>query len=349
MTEPRQRLDVISPSQLARLRACELEVALDLQFEGEGSRDSPAAALGRAAHLALEDLVRAGQIRSKGSLAPESSAAWARATAQVFGPAPAAAVIPGFRLKEARLPGTARRLRAILADAETLEPEADLVSRDGRIRGRADLIATGPRGILIVDYKSRVERDPATGALILDQFSRQLQLYAWLIHDMRDVWPASAHVLAFDADPIQIDVASATCNATAEDAIARLDAFNDDTREPSASPGPHTCRFCGHLLRCGAFSSASGPEWADELLVAIGRVESVETAQNGTTALEIDVFAGSIAPGRIAVTRLTTAAHPALALAEAGRAIAVSGLHPSPSLASYTLRDSGTIRVANDS
>ncbi len=341
------RLNSISPTQLATLRQCHYRVALDLAASGSSSRDNVAAALGRCVHRVLQDLVEADTIRSPGPLDVECSEAWARAIAEVYGEPPSPSMLPGYYLKAARLPTAAARLRTLLEPYPRLETELPLASHDGRICGIADLVATGPRGVLIVDYKSGIERDAATGRPMVDDYARQLQLYAYLISEMRGVWPAEATILPLDGDVIEVDVSEDVCRSVVGDALERMEEFNVETDPRPASPSPSSCRYCPHMLRCKPFKDACDEGWAPELLAVIGSVIKAEQSANGTVSVEMIPEAGSVGHGPVSLTRLSVASYPDLVAAAPGDEASASGLYPIGAAGDvFGLRDSGRLNIA---
>ena len=68
--------------------------------------------------------------------------------------------------------------------------EQPLVSRDGLVCGRPDLIEDGPSGSSVVDYKTGSLDAEGTRA----RYVRQCLVYAWLWHDQPSFWPATYRV-----------------------------------------------------------------------------------------------------------------------------------------------------------
>src|SRR6185503_17722907 len=98
------QLDFVSPTRLSRLRQCQYRVSLDLGSSGDRHSENAAAALGRVVHLALQDLVDTGRIMESGPFDDACRDAWTRAIAIVYAEPPNPRLIPGYYLKQARLP-----------------------------------------------------------------------------------------------------------------------------------------------------------------------------------------------------------------------------------------------------
>ena len=342
----RVHLDFVSPTRLTKLRQCHYRVSLDLAGPGDGQSENAAAALGRAVHLALQDLVDTGRIKETGPLDDACRDAWARAIAMVYAEPPIPRHIPGYYLKQARLPNIASRLRDLLHPYGTLESEVPLASTDGLLRGTADLIATNSRGVLLLDYKSGVDRDPGTGQPRVDEYARQLQFYAFLVSEMRGSRPELAAILPMDGPPIPVDVSESACMATASDAMAHLREFNSVGEIHPASPSPAACRYCPHLARCIPFRDACNDTWAAEMLAVVGTVMASEEAADGAVSVAVQPTAGSVGNQRISLARLSTLAFPALALAKPGVELAASGLFRIGAAGDvYGVRDTGALHV----
>jgi RecB family exonuclease len=340
------QLDFVSPTRLTKLRQCQYRVALDLGSPGGGPSENAAAALGRAVHLALQDLVDTGRIRDSGPLDDACRDAWARAIDVVYAEPPIPRLIPSYYLKQARLPNVASRLRDLLHPYGTLESEVPLASTDGLLRGTADLIATNGQGVLLLDYKSGVDRDPGTGHPRVDDYARQLQFYAFLLSEMRGSRPRLAAILPMDGPPIPVDISEDACVATVLDARALLREFNSGGELHPASPSPTACHYCPHLVRCIPFRDACDVTWSPEMLAVVGTVIASEEAADGSVSVAVQPTAGSVGKQRISLARLSTLAFPALTFAIPGVEISVSGLFSiGPPGEVYGVRETGTFDV----
>ncbi len=343
------QLDFVSPTRLSKLRQCQYRVSLDLRSSGNGHNENAAAALGRVVHIALQHLVDTRRIIESGPFDDACRDAWAQAIAIVYAEPPTPRLIPGYYLKQARLPNIASRLHDLLQSYGTLESEVPLASADGLLRGTADLIATNNEGVLLVDYKSGVDRDPSTGQPLVDDYARQLQFYAFLVSEMRGPRPGLAAILPMDGPPIAVDVSEEACFATASDARARLQQFNSGGELHPASPSPTACRYCPHLTECVPFRDICDDTWASEMLAVVGTVMAYEEAADGAVSVGVQPTAGSVGTERISLARLSTQAFPALGMVMPGVEIAASGLFRiGAGGAIFGIRDSGTLAAIPD-
>lgn len=336
----------ISPTQYARLETCELRFVLDRNRANSKAVERPATVLGRCAHLALERLVSTGRIRNEETLEADSFEAWDWAVSKVFAVTVAPSGIPGYYLKMARLPNAARRLHDLISGFDQLEPEVAMESRDGRIKGKADLVATGAEGVLVVDYKSGVDRDPDSHEPTIGPFATQIRLYAYLVEQTRRVWPFAGVILPFDGDPISIDVDPSACNAVALAAMQTLDRVNAPGFTAAGSPSPEVCKYCPHPVRCDAFRVACTPAWTPQLAAVLGEVISREEAKDGSFSLAVRVLSGTVDASQVALTRVSPASHPAVRAAQPGVRVAAVGLIPGAAQTVFRLKTSGTLGVA---
>lgn len=342
-------LATVSPSLFSRLSACQYRVFLDRYGPSPSTPGftSSAAALGTAGHLALQHLVETNDLRAA-DLGQAARRAWDAAISEVVGSLSIATALPGYYLKAARFANAAMRLQRLLAPASMLEPEVDLRSEDGVIVGRADLIAHGPFGCWIVDYKSGVEREPGTGVALIADCENQLRLYAYLWASTHGEWPAAAYLLPFDGPEIEVPVEPRSCAAVANRARELLVEFNNNLPDaPGASPTPNTCRYCAHPGDCEPFQTACDATWAPNLLSVIGTVVSSEYSQRGGRSLLLDVDGGSVAPGRVAVTHINDAIHGATRALPGARVVLV-GLFAGPTPSVFGLRETGSVSVISD-
>ena len=137
---------------------------------------------------------------------------------------------------------------AALAPEPAVEVEVPVRSRDGLFTGRVDVADHGPDGVRLIDYKSAV-RDDVPG-----RYARQLQLYAFLWHETRGVWPRAAElVYPFLGTSHAIDVSPALCERVVAEAralVARVRRASDPTS--LATPGD-TCKICAFRPWCRPF------------------------------------------------------------------------------------------------
>lgn len=128
--------------------------------------------------------------------------------------------------------------------------EKMLVSEDGLLKGKPDRVEEGPRGTVIVDYKTGALSNPES----LERYERQCLFYAWLWHERHGVWPVAYRLvnpLTDEEHGGRVDPGAAEeLAADARSLAARL----EDPPEASeqASPGGH-CAVCEFRPWCEPF------------------------------------------------------------------------------------------------
>ena len=338
----------ISPSRLSRFLACQLQLSLDVR-PGHGGHGVSSANLGTAIHVALERLCASGAIRDREHLATACRETWAEVATELFGDEEAAATLPGYHLKVARFPNAASRLADILDGYGEPLLEQSLGTKDGLIAGKADLYARDGDRLLLIDYKSGVERDQETGAALVPDYERQLQLYGYMLHDMFGVWPERAAILPLDGEPIEVDSSATACSAAAADAYRAIETMSSPGYVPVASPSPKACRYCDHLLECPAFELESSTDWAPALLAVTGTVVAEQWSQ-GSASVSVRVDGGTLGTDQAAIVRISPVLHPAISSAQVGSRISATGLYPVNNTRTvWAVRESGRVCVHSPS
>jgi hypothetical protein len=182
----------------------------------------------------------------------------------------------------------------IATDAE-LCPEVDLVSRDGLLAGRADLVVRSRSETVVIDYKTGAVMDPGTGA-VRDGYARQLKLYAYLEHEVTDLWPSRAVLVPFEGSTVNVEIDPQDCEALAADARTALAAYNALVPEPPpARPAPATCIWCHAAAACAEFWAACDLSWRDDGVVAgRGVVDLAKLTPLGGLTLRFESLQGSL-------------------------------------------------------
>ena len=195
-----------------------------------------------------------------------------------------------------------RRGQATARTAATrLATESMLVSKDGRVAGRADVLDAA--NATVVDYKTGVA---ANSGAVTDSEARQLRLYAHLANENGI---AITRGVIERADRRRAEVLISPQQAAEEGRRARgvLDSYNQHAGEPfhrAASPSPDACRFCPCIPFCEAFWKSGELGWSGQCGTHVeGVVESVEGA--ALVSINLNVTRGTAVRGAAVVTRLS--------------------------------------------
>jgi len=207
------------------------------------------------------------------------------------------------------------RVAAAAASASPAGPantyaERKLVSRDGLVVGRPDLIdvAAGE----VVDYKTGVSLEEAPEAIAPSE-ARQLRLYTHLAHE-NGLAVSRAVIARADGRRASMDVSRAEAEAEgqrARELLAQYNAHAGAAFRDAAQPSPEACRFCPCIPLCGAFWQAASASWSEQCGLHLeGRIESVEEATvQGVRILTLSVRVrrGTVAAGEAFVEHLPLA------------------------------------------
>src|SRR5438445_4133374 len=212
----------VSPTLYNALRRCPLQVAFGQATQGIVRRRGAAARLGDICHRVLERLALASRlcVDVTDEEVDELWNAEVRAEVAHEPRVSAPSEWPEYSRIRWRLPRVARTVGAIAASAgpkADILPELEMVSRDGIIHGRADLVIRGSLRRICIDYKTGHVVDPITAEL-RDDYATQLHLYSFLESESSGVWPDSAAAVPFGGPPIEVDVDPMEGNRLADDA-----------------------------------------------------------------------------------------------------------------------------------
>ena len=219
--------------------------------------------------------------------------------------------IPYFNIYRARTGQQAARMEArrrhggdtIEQDggvAQTLV-ESALVSKDGRLIGRPDVIDAP--NTAIVEYKTGATPDGETPT---DSEMRQLRLYAFVAGE-NGTAIRKGIIERGNGDRDEVDISQTDAETEAKRARETLDEYNRQAGrsfKEAATPSGEACRYCQCIPFCPAFWEASEPEWHAECGVQVeGAVEAVE----GTSlvSIHLDASRGSGPRGETVVTRFS--------------------------------------------
>ena len=151
--------------------------------------------------------------------------------------------------------------------------EQALVSRDGLVCGRPDLIEYSPSGSVIVDYK--------TGSLDAEEtrarYVRQCLVYAWLWHDQPSPWPATYRV----ENPIRGQVYEGTVDQSLAAEIVS-DMRRLAQQMPLTGPAAELAKTGDHCGRC-----AYRP-WCEPYWLWIGEAASAPASEGDTQFVSLE-------------------------------------------------------------
>lgn len=124
--------------------------------------------------------------------------------------------------------------------------EVPVKSKDGLLKGRIDRIEWTNQGVRILDYKSALRDD------LPERYEQQLQLYAWIWHEMTSEWPHEALVIyPFTSKSYIVNVQPSTCETTVHDARTTVEHLMK-ARVPTGKPGT-VCQICQYRPWCKTF------------------------------------------------------------------------------------------------
>jgi CRISPR/Cas system-associated exonuclease Cas4 (RecB family) len=259
---------------------------------------------------------------------------------------------PGYQLKRARLFQVAARVHELL---EVLPPEAEvlteepLTAADGRLYGRPDLLIRRTERHEIIDYKSGGVVDRETNRP-REAYVRQLQLYAYLEHEVSGSWAAKARLFPLQGTPVEIDVDPQRCVELATQALEAMDAYNAEVpRTPPASPTPDHCRWCPHAGVCEQFWQTCDASWAPMIIAAGGVVTRVFTTPLGGTTVYVNCQMGSVSESTIVIKNIDPFLYPDARELNAGDEVAAAGLVADEHGSGFWLRSAGIFSATRSS
>jgi hypothetical protein len=218
---------------------------------------------------------------------------------------------PGYFLVRQRAISSAQRIIAANTGGQrklsrggggVVSAERLLVAREGRLAGRPDRFD----GRILTEYKSSIPDAAWRGAeAVLEEFRRQLRLYAAIIAEALGRWPVQGRVVAASGQTMDVPLEPAACEAEATGALAALDSLNQELAagvppESLARAGEEACAACPFQILCPAFwrwlaTAGSGglPEAA-----AAGVLDRIELGQDGDLyTAYLSIHQPSVPPG----------------------------------------------------
>ena len=344
-----ERLAYLTPSSYERIRACRLQQAFAQSSTGSsGTPRSAAAALGIAVHAVLQRMIESETLFSNGWRA-ELDAAWVKDTVDLATneyPATPVERWPDFNLTHARLAAAAERLRAILDEGRldtTLLCELLVTGREGRLRGRVDLVLRGERHE-VVDFKAGRVLESHTDA-VQARYVRQLMLYSAMEAETSGAWPNFSRVISLADGDCAIPVSEDGCTAEADRAMDAIEAFNEAAPgQQPATTSVESCGSCPYAARCQPFWSAAAT--MPEVASAAGRVLVNNRSLLGGATLTIEPTDGSLGSVPIVVQHVDPIVYKQLADAPAGAAVWIVGLWRDPSRGTFRLGRAASLTVS---
>lgn len=185
--------------------------------------------------------------------------------------------------------------------ASGLAVEAALVSKDGRVGGRADVLDSA--NSTVIDYKTGVADSTE---LLTESELRQLRLYAYLANE-NGISIARGVIERADRSRAEVPISAQEAAQEGRYALDVLDRYNrhaGDSFESGATPSPDACRFCPCIPFCESFWRTAEPQWSGQCGTHVeGLVDSVDGDQ--LLSINVNVTRGTGAKGLAVVTRLS--------------------------------------------
>ncbi|TMQ06653.1 MAG: PD-(D/E)XK nuclease family protein [Deltaproteobacteria bacterium] len=179
--------------------------------------------------------------------------------------------------------------------------EAALVSRDGRVAGRADVLDAA--NATVIDYKTGAAGD--SGPLTESEL-RQLRLYAYLASE-NGIAITRGVIERTDRTRAEVPISPQQAAEEGRRALSVLDGYNQHVGRPfesGASPSADACRFCPCIPFCTAFWKSAEAQWNGQCGTHVeGVVESVEGER--LISINLNVTRGTGSRGAAVVTRLS--------------------------------------------
>jgi len=203
--------------------------------------------------------------------------------------------------------------------------ELELRCYDNKLKGRPDYFDSEQ----LVDYKTGVITDEQS-AIAKESYSRQLKLYAAMVHAVKGYWVKKAVLLPVSGQSVVIDIEPEECDAEAAAAVERLNDYNNAIGNGAvkANPSITECARCSYQIICPAFWKNVNESWSDSLEVQSieGTVTRKPFPIRSTSDFTLSISgSGTVATDdytvRLGRTQLSSAEP-----LEAGMAVRISGL-----------------------
>jgi RecB family exonuclease len=312
----------ITPTMVARLKVCQLQVACDHDRTIQGMIvKGTAARLGTICHRVLEAI-------GKGAIAPDVpwnpafDALWRQEVTRLeteIAQTPRqqhlgrAAYWPNYALRRAWLKHTAyllwmrRRQQSPSTHGSgvAVSFERPYDAFNGRMKGIADVVRRDNGELVIEDYKTgaiTVTDEQTQETIVRDSYRQQVLLYAAMHYDTTGEWPARGRLIPIEGEPLSIAVDPQEASLLAEEALALLDAYNamvgaGASPADLARPGQKTCQWCSYHGICDSVWNVMSPEWELSQHAIEGLVLAVHSKMRGVIDADFQVQRGSVPAG----------------------------------------------------
>jgi hypothetical protein len=189
---------------------------------------------------------------------------------------------------------TAVNTQADHGSSHSIGPERRLQTRDGKLVGRPDSY----NGRTITEYKSSLPDASWPNAdQILDEYRRQIRLYAAIIADVDGKWPAAGKIVAASGHSLTMPIVREECALEAADALEANEKANASLGtvpvQALGTPSADACARCLFQSLCPAF-------WAWIREGGAGDLPTV-AAQASATGLEVGLD-GDVYSAKLSVT-----------------------------------------------
>ena len=285
----------VSPSLFEHLQTCHRKAAYR-RSRAHPARSSPAARLGDAFHHTLERL--AAPPPEASGLQGREWRGWVVAyfqnevakRRQIAAAHPREAALPWPEPQEESLAiqlatlagsGPPPPRNDLSGEARVRFVERELVSNDGLLRGRPDLVEREANGLTIIDHKT----GDLSGAEKQERYRRQCLLYAVLVHETLHEWPTAYRVVqAVTGEELSGAISPDEATALAAEVRALTARYEGKLwRDLPAAPSSATCQSCDYRPWCADFWKIR-PESLTESVCMEAILEKLNAPPQGTIA-----------------------------------------------------------------
>jgi len=213
--------------------------------------------------------------------------------------------------------------------------EEYLTGAGGLIVGRPDFV----RGDSIIDYKTGEVREGSASDALKPTFTRQLQIYAYLVRERTGVWPIRGVVIPMEGRSVEVALDPDECDRVVSNAVAILDSYNQTISAGGsatrlARPSPEACSWCPYQAICPPFWEAADGTWTESLgsVAVSGTVVALrEPTLDGTSiSLTLLIVKGTEPSAAIELGPLRFDIHISLGQIQTGSRIRATGLTKRP-------------------
>ena len=261
-------LDQMTPTIWSHMRLCKLRGVLAYTHAAQAwVLHDPRVWLGTAFHRVMQAAARPG------ATADDFEMVWNAAIADAadavakhpldfrFG---SAELWPGYFLVRQRAMASALQVQAKARDRKFVKQNASVgvrgferrvATQDGRLAGRPDFF----NEYTIIEYKSSLpDRNWPRSTEILEEYNRQLRLYAAILVEMDNHWRVNARVVAASGQVRDFSLEPEECKAEAESALQSIADVNWEISRGTppatlAKPDSVSCGRCPFKAICPAF------------------------------------------------------------------------------------------------